>query len=99
MQQRKITVNIQHIAELARLPLTEKQKVLFSSQLDTVLAYMTKIQQLNTADVPETAQVTGLENIYRDDVIDEKRMFTQKQALQNAKHVYKGFFIVPSVFD
>jgi len=99
MQPNNTTIDIAHIAMLANLQITDEQKAKFTSQLSSVLGYMAKIQSLNTTGVVETAQVTGLTNIFREDVIDKKRMFTQVEALKNAKRVYNGYFVVPAVFE
>lgn len=87
------------IAALADLPLSPKQTVKFSSQLSIVLEYISKIQSLDTNGVTETSQVTGLTNVFREDIIDETRMLTQKQALSNAKHIHNGYFMVDALFE
>lgn len=87
------------ISLLANLPLSEKQTATFSAQLSSVLDYISKIQSLDTAGVEETAQVTGLTNVFREDVVDESRMLTQEQALSNAKRTHNGYFVVNAVFE
>ena len=62
--------DVRHIAQLANLSLTDEQIKVFTSQLTQVLDYINKIQQLDTQGVIETSQVTGLENIFREDVIE-----------------------------
>ncbi len=77
---KKIVVSIEEtkkIARLANLPLQDKQLVKFSSQLSSVLEYISKIQELDTTGVEETSQVTGLTNVFREDGVDEARMLTQ----------------------
>ena len=90
--------DVRHVAKLANLQLTEEQIHKFRDQLTSVLGYMSKIQQLDTKDVIPTAQVTGLENVFRDDIVEESRMLTQEQALSNAKRTYNGYFVVDAVF-
>jgi aspartyl-tRNA(Asn)/glutamyl-tRNA(Gln) amidotransferase subunit C len=99
MQSNKTIIDVAHIVALANLQITDAQKEKFSSQLSSVLGYISKIQSLNTEGVVETAQVTGLTNVFREDIIDEKRTFTQKEALQNAKRTHNGYFVVPAVFE
>ena len=99
MQSNKTIIDVAHIAALANLQITDVQKEKFSSQLSSVLGYMASIQSLNTDGVIETAQVTGLTNVFREDSIDEKRTFTQEEALKNAKRTYNGYFVVPAVFE
>lgn len=94
----KLTLSdVRKIATLAMLPLSEILIAKFHSQLASVLEYMSKIQRLNTEDVEETSQVTKLENIFREDKIDKERMFTQSQALANAKRVHEGYFVVNAI--
>jgi aspartyl-tRNA(Asn)/glutamyl-tRNA(Gln) amidotransferase subunit C len=96
----KITKSqVKHVAKLANLQLTSKQVDKFQSQLSSVLEYVSKIQNLDTSGVKETAQVTNLENITREDEVDEKYMLTQEQALGNAKKTHDGFFVVDHLLN
>ncbi len=90
---------VEHIVLLAKLTLTQSQIEKIQPQLSTVLEFMSKIQALDTEGVPETAQVTGLENVLREDLVQEGRMFTQEQALHNARRVHDGFFVVGAVLN
>ncbi|MFA6486229.1 MAG: Asp-tRNA(Asn)/Glu-tRNA(Gln) amidotransferase subunit GatC [Candidatus Magasanikbacteria bacterium] len=58
---------IEEIAKLARLDLTEKEKTLYADQLSAVLDYVEQLNEVNTDNVPETCQVTGLKNVTRAD--------------------------------
>lgn len=88
-----------HIAELANLPLTDKQQEELTEQVKVTVAYVSQLQSLTTDDVEETSQVTGMENVFREDEIDAKRMFTQEEALANARRTHEGFFVVDAVFE
>lgn len=90
---------VQKVATLANLTLTQGQQKLFAQQLSNVIGYVSKVQSIDTKGIVETSQVTGLENIFRDDVVDEKRILTQKEALSNAKQIHNGFFVVPAIFE
>ncbi len=91
-------MDVKHIADLAKLSLPESLISKFSKQLSKVLEFMSNIGKLDTNSLTETYQVTGLENVFREDKIDEKRMLTQEEALSNAKKTYKNYFLVESVF-
>jgi aspartyl/glutamyl-tRNA(Asn/Gln) amidotransferase C subunit len=86
---------VQHIAALANIPITDAE----SQKLATAFQEtMEVVDQLKTADVSQvetTHQVTGFKNVWREDVVREELSFTQEQALANAKHSYKGYFVVP----
>jgi len=62
---------VQKIAKLARLELTDEEIDKFAPQLSDVFKYFEKLKKVNTENVEPTAQVTGLENVYRDDEIDQ----------------------------
>ena len=98
MSKNTITSNqVQHIATLATIPITdaeaEKLAVGFSETFDV-------IDELRTLDTSETAityQVTGLKNVWRDDVVVPEQSFTQPQALANAAQTHQGCFVVPGL--
>lgn len=90
---------VRHVATLAYLVLTDEQLETFRVQISSVLDYVSKIQQLDTDHVVETSQVTGLENVFREDMVDEKTMLSQDEALSQAKKTHNGYFVVPAVFE
>ncbi|MBU1350095.1 Asp-tRNA(Asn)/Glu-tRNA(Gln) amidotransferase subunit GatC, partial [Patescibacteria group bacterium] len=57
---------IQHIANLARLELTEEELKKYSNQLSDILSYINQLKEADTTNVEPTAQVTGMENIFRE---------------------------------
>ena len=61
---------IEHIAHLARLGLTEEEKEKFALQLSSILDYIEQLKEVDTKGIEPTAQVTGLENVYREDEIE-----------------------------
>lgn len=91
-------MDVNHVAKLANLPPDKHKQELFASQLSAILAFVSKLQKVPTKNIQPTAQLTGLTNILREDVIDTSRMLTQKQALKNAKETKNGYFVVPSVW-
>ncbi len=62
---------VEKIAKLSRLELSESEKDQYTAQLSDVLDYFEKLKEINTDKVETTAQVTGLENVYREDEIDQ----------------------------
>ena len=59
---------VQHIAELAKLQLTEAEEALYQEQLSDILDYIQRLNTLDTAAIPPTATVLPLRSIMRDDV-------------------------------
>ena len=62
---------IEQIAELARLALSEKEKRMYAEQLSVVFKYIEKLNEVDTEGVEETCQVTGLNDVVRDDIAKE----------------------------
>ena len=91
--------DIDHIARLANLPLTAEQAKELTEQVGVTVTYVSQLQSLSTVGVVETSQVTGMENVFREDTIDKSRMFTQEEALANAKRTHTGFFVVDRVLE
>lgn len=92
-------INVPHVAKLANLTLTDKEIRTFEKQLQTVLDYIEKLNELNTEKVGETSQTTNLENIFRDDKIELNNSLSQDEALSNTKSQHSGFFKVKGVFN
>jgi aspartyl-tRNA(Asn)/glutamyl-tRNA(Gln) amidotransferase subunit C len=63
--------DIEDIAELARLHFTEEEKALYAEQLSVVLDYVEMLNEVDTTGVEETCQVTGLEDVVREDVFEK----------------------------
>lgn len=71
--------DVAKIAALARLELTEAETELYRDQLSAILEHVTALSELDTADVPATAQVTGLRNVLAEDVVmpsDGRKLLT-----------------------
>ena len=90
-------LDVKHIATLANLPLTQQEEKKLESQLKETLNYIEILQEVDTKNVQPTAQVTGLENITRED--NASSSLTQKQALSNTKKTYDSFFEVAAILE
>lgn len=91
---------VTHIAKLANLPLSDSQQITALTQaFDETMLVVDKLREVETSQVEPSHQVTGLENIWREDTVDTQRMFTQKQALANAHETYDGYFVVPQIIE
>lgn len=89
--------DINHVAKLANLPLSDKEKKKLSSQLEETVDYVEELKEVDTKGIEPIHQVTGLENVTREDEI--KPSFTQEEALKNAKDTYNGFFKVKGILE
>lgn len=61
--------DVAHIARLARLALTEEEKLRFLEQLGNILDHVSKLKSLKTEGVPPTSHVLPLKNVWREDVV------------------------------
>lgn len=62
---------VEHIANLARLELSEEEKERYSEELSVVLNYVEKLEEVETEGVDPTFQVTGLNDVTREDEVQE----------------------------
>lgn len=96
---------VEKIAQLARINLSDKEKELYSDQLSEILKFVEKLEEVDTKDVAETSQVTGLENIYRDDVANEKihidkdDKINREKLLANAPAQQNGYIKVKQILE
>lgn len=88
--------DVQKIATLARLELTDEELKKYADQLSQILGYIDKLNEVETADVEITAQVTGLVNVFRDDVV--RKCPVVAELLSQAPEVVDGGVRVKSVF-
>ncbi|MHB1007266.1 MAG: Asp-tRNA(Asn)/Glu-tRNA(Gln) amidotransferase subunit GatC [Chloroflexota bacterium] len=88
---------VEHVARLARLALTPEEVAKFGAQLSDILANIAVLEEEDTSAVPPTAQVTGLENVMREDASWEG--LSTEQALANAPRREGDFFQVQHVFE
>lgn len=88
-------IDVVHVAKLANLPLKDDEIKKFENQLSSILEYVEKLKEVDTKDVEITSQVTGLENVTREDEIIPS--LTQKEALSNVKSQHNGFVKVRAI--
>jgi aspartyl-tRNA(Asn)/glutamyl-tRNA(Gln) amidotransferase subunit C len=89
--------DVEHVAELARLELTAAEKAQFIVQLNSILTYMEKLSELNTADVEPTSHVLPISNVFRDDEV--RPSLDRDRVLQNAPQESHFFFKVPRIIE
>jgi len=100
MSKQKFTKEvISKIADLSHIPLDQKEEEYFASQFNKTLEIIEELNSFDTKKISETSQVTGLLNVFRKDVINKDKMLSQDEALSNSKKTYKGYFLVPAIFN
>ena len=94
----KITeAEVAHVAKLARLELTDAEKETFTGQMDAILAYVEKLNELDTAGIIPTAHAVPMENAFREDEVTPS--IGIDNALANAPDRAESFFRVPKVIE
>ena len=88
-------IDVSHVAKLANLPLKPDEENKFEKQLSEILSYFEKLKEVNTKSVEATSQVTGLENVTREDKASPS--LSQEEVLVNAKAKHNGFFKVKAI--
>ena len=89
--------DVSHVAELARITLTDEEKTLFQKQLGDVLKYIDKLKDVDIRGVTLVGEESGPSNIFREDI--PQSWFTADEALANAPRKANGLFIVPKVIE
>ncbi len=88
---------VEHIAKLARLELTDEQKAHYREQLSHILDYIAKLRTLDTTDVPPTAGGGLTQMTLRPDV--SRPSLPTEQLLENAPETEDDQFKIPPVFE
>lgn len=90
---------IPHIAKLANLTTTEAEQKNLEAAFSETFGVIANLQSVPVSGVQPTFQVTGLENVLRADEVDQLKMFSQSQALANAKETHEGYIVVNQVIE
>lgn len=88
---------VEHVANLARLQLTEEEVERYTKDLNAILAFAAKLNELDTSDVVPTSHATDVKNVMREDV--NRPSLAREIALKNAPDHEDGQFKVPAVFE
>jgi aspartyl-tRNA(Asn)/glutamyl-tRNA(Gln) amidotransferase subunit C len=94
----KISVSdVEYVARLARLELSEEEKCLFAGQMGAILGYVEKLKELNTDGILPTSHAVPMENAFREDVACPS--IGIEKALANAPDRAESFYRVPKVIE
>ncbi len=88
---------VEHIAALARLRLTDAEKALYREQLSAILDYMVMLRRLDTSGIEPTATVLPLRSVLRPDEV--RPSLSPAELLANAPAVANQMFQVPPVLE
>ena len=89
--------DVEHVAKLARLGLSEEEKKKFTDQLGAILEYAEKINALDTSTTSPTPHPLPLKNVFREDKVTP---YDDIEAIvQNGPEVEDHMFLVPRIFE
>ena len=88
---------VEKVARLARLELTEGEQAAFAKQLSQILTHVETLKQYDTVGVEPTATVLGQVNVFRPDMV--RPSLSVEHAVANAPESVDGFFVVPKIID
>lgn len=88
---------VEKVAKLARLALTEAETEVFGQQLNQIVAYVQKLKTFSTEGVEPTATVLGQTNVFRPD--ETQASLSPEQALANAPDAEEQCFRVPKIIQ
>ncbi len=89
--------DVEHVANLARLELSQEEMEALTRQLNDILTHMEKLGELDTEDVPPTYHVLDMVNLFRPDKVG--KCLQQEEALANAPDQDQGCIRVPRVLE
>ena len=89
--------DVKHIADLARLEFSQQELDQFQGNLERILDYISKLNQLDTDDVPPTSHVIPIRNVTKTDEVIQR--YDRQQILANSPSQEKGYFEVPKIIE
>jgi len=87
--------DVKHIADLARIELTEEERRSFTEQFNTILAYFEILQDLDTETVSPTSHVIEVTNAFREDQV--RPSLAPDDVVKNTAQTERGFFKAPKI--
>lgn len=88
---------VQEVVDLVRIGLTEEEIVERQKDMSNVLDYFDKLSELDTDKVEEIGHITGMNDVYRSDQIEEATEEEKKGMMENVKEEQNGYIKVQSV--
>lgn len=91
-------INVKHVAKLANLAISPEEERKLEKQLEEILSYVEKLGFIDTSGVEETSQVTGLENVTREDKPMNCEL-SQEEAVSGSNSTHNGLFKVKAILE
>lgn len=89
------TKDIEYVAHLAKLKLTDEEKDKLVRQMGDIVEFANKISELDTDGVNPTNHIFKMQNVFREDILKES--YSREEILANAPSKEAGCIVVPSI--
>lgn len=89
--------DVEHVAHLAKLPLSDKEIETYFKQLGKIVNYIGELNEVDTKNTEPTSQTTGLENVFESDELKSQQGSSQEEALSGTEKNYNGYFQVEAI--
>ena len=86
---------LEKVAHLARLRLSDAELEQMTKQLDNILSYIEKLNEIDTANISPTSHVLSISNAFRDDIVEKS--LDVSDVLKNAPEKIDDLFLVPKI--
>lgn len=90
---------VKKITALVKIPVSKEEEETLTKGFIKTIETINNLFEIDIKDISPIHQVTFLENVLRDDVVNEEKTLTQDQSLSQAKFKYKGYFVADFVFQ
>ncbi|MBR7554036.1 Asp-tRNA(Asn)/Glu-tRNA(Gln) amidotransferase subunit GatC [Allobacillus sp. GCM10007491] len=97
MSKKISTEDVKHVANLARLAITDEEAEKYSEQLSSIINFSEQLSEVDTSNVKPMTHVLDMKNVFRED--EPKDWITKEEALKNAPDKADGQFRVPSILE
>lgn len=87
--------DVEYVAGLAKLELSEAEKRKFAKELDNIIKYIEQLKEVDTLNIPPTSHIIPMENVLREDKVEPS--LSQDEALANDPDKKDEYFKVPKV--
>ncbi|MGC8976646.1 MAG: Asp-tRNA(Asn)/Glu-tRNA(Gln) amidotransferase subunit GatC [Candidatus Ratteibacteria bacterium] len=88
--------DVEYLSKLARIELKEEDKIKFEKELETILEYISKLNEVNTENIEPTYHVLPVKNVFREDIQSDSSI-SKEDILKNAPDKESDFFKVPRI--
>ncbi|WP_047979592.1 Asp-tRNA(Asn)/Glu-tRNA(Gln) amidotransferase subunit GatC [Ornithinibacillus contaminans] len=88
---------VKHVANLARLDVSEQEVEMFTEQLSSIISFAEQLNEIDTEGIEPTTHVLDLKNVMRKD--EPRQWIKREEALKNAPDQQDGQFRVPSILE